>query len=98
MPTQDVKLPGWLQISEAAHTLAHTLLERYPAAFRADPAGVRPLKIRIDRDIRQALGVSRQVVSEVLSGYKYLYKFKFISFLCRAKRWCRMYRVRHQDI
>ena len=50
MPTQDVKPPYWLQISEAAQTLAHTLLERYPAAFCAEPAAVRPLKIGIDRE------------------------------------------------
>ena len=65
MPTQDVKPPYWLQISEAAQTLAHTLLERYPAAFCAEPAAVRPLKIGIDRDIRQALDVTPKVVTEV---------------------------------
>jgi ProQ/FINO family len=69
MPTQDVKPPYWLQISEAAQTLAHTLLERYPAAFCAEPAAVRPLKIGIDHDIRQALDVGPTVVSEVLRGY-----------------------------
>jgi ProQ/FINO family len=69
MPPQDVKPPYWLQISEAAQTLAHTLLERYPAAFCAEPAAVRPLKIGIDHDIRQALDVGPTVVSEVLRGY-----------------------------
>ena len=69
MPTQDPAPPGWLQISEAAQTLACTLLERYPAAFCADPAAVRPLKIGIDRDIQQALGVAPKIVHEVLSGY-----------------------------
>jgi hypothetical protein len=69
MPPQDVKPPYWLQISEAAQTLAHTLLERYPAAFGAAPAAVRPLKIGIDHDIRQALDVGPAVVSEVLRGY-----------------------------
>ena len=69
MPTQDVTPPGWLQISEAAQTLAHTLLEQYPAAFCAEPAAVRPLKIGIDRDIQQALDVGPQVVSEVMRRY-----------------------------
>ena len=69
MPTQDVKPPYWLQISEAVQTLAHTLLERYPEAFCAEPAGVRPLKIGIDRDIRQALEVSPKVVTEVMRRY-----------------------------
>ena len=69
MPTPDVTPPYWLQISEAAQTLAYTLLERYPAAFGADPAAVRPLKIGIDRDIQQALGVAPKLVHEVLSGY-----------------------------
>ncbi len=69
MPTQDVKPPYWLQISEAAQTLAHTLLERYPATFCADPAAVRPLKIGIDRDIQQALDVPPTVVTEVMRRY-----------------------------
>ena len=69
MPTPDVKPPYWLQISEAAQTLAHILLAQYPAAFYAEPAAVRPLKIGIDRDIQQALDVLRKVVSEVLRRY-----------------------------
>jgi hypothetical protein len=69
MPTPDVKPPYWLQTSEAAQTLAHILLAQYPAAFGAEPAAVRPLKIGIDRDMQQALDVPRQVVSEVLRRY-----------------------------
>jgi hypothetical protein len=69
MPTQDTQLPGWLQGSAAAQTLARTLLERYPAAFHAAAAAVRPLKIGIDHDIQQALDVAPRVVSEVLRGY-----------------------------
>jgi len=69
MPTPDTASPYWLQGSAAAQTLARTLLERYPAAFHADAAAVRPLKIGIDHDIRQALDVAPRVVSEVLRGY-----------------------------
>src|SRR3989442_12462081 len=69
MPTQDTQLPGWLQGSAAAQTLARTLLERYPAAFHTAAAAVRPLNIGIDHDIRQALEVAPRVVSEVLRGY-----------------------------
>jgi hypothetical protein len=69
MPTQDTAVPYWLQGSAAAQTLARTLLERYPAAFHAEGAAVRPLKIGIDHDIRQALDVAPRVVSEVLRGY-----------------------------
>jgi sRNA-binding protein len=53
-----------LQGSEAARTLA-----RYPAAFHATTAAVRPLKIGIDHDIEQALNVAPAVVREVLRGY-----------------------------
>src|SRR5713226_8388029 len=69
MPTPDTASPYWLQGSAAAQTLARTLLERYPAAFHAEAAAVRPLKIGIDHDIRQALDVAPRVVSEVLRGY-----------------------------
>ena len=69
MPTQDTQLPGWLQGSAAAQTLARTLLARYPAAFHTAAAAVRPLKIGIDHDIQQALDVAPRVVSEVLRGY-----------------------------
>src|SRR6266567_6479655 len=69
MPTQDTAAPYWLQGSAAAQTLARTLLERYPAAFHAEGAAVRPLKIGIDHDIRQATDVAPRVVSEVLRGY-----------------------------
>ncbi len=69
MPTQDTASPYWLQGSAAAQTLARTLLERYPAAFHAEGAAVRPLKIGIDHDIRQALDVAPKVVSDVLRGY-----------------------------
>jgi hypothetical protein len=69
MPTQDTQLPGWLQGSAAAQTLARTLLARYPAAFHTEAAAVRPLKIGIDHDIQQALDVAPRVVSEVLRGY-----------------------------
>ncbi len=69
MPTPDTASPYWLQGSAAAQTLARTLLERYPAAFCAEPAAVRPLKIGIDHDIRQATDVAPRVVSEVLRGY-----------------------------
>jgi sRNA-binding protein len=69
MPTQDTAAPYWLQGSAAAQTLARILLARYPAAFHAEAAAVRPLKIGIDHDIRQALEVAPRVVSEVLRGY-----------------------------
>jgi hypothetical protein len=69
MPTQDTAAPYWLQGSAAAQTLARILLERYPAAFHAEAAAVRPLKIGIDHDIRQALDVAPRVVGEVLRGY-----------------------------
>src|SRR5712691_9319136 len=69
MPTQDTAAPYWLQGSAAAQTLARTLLARYPAAFHAEAAAVRPLKIGIDHDIQQALDVASKVVSEVLRGY-----------------------------
>jgi sRNA-binding protein len=69
MPTPDTASPYWLQGSAAAQTLARTLLERYPAAFHAAAAAVRPLKIGIDHDIQQALDVASKVVSEVLRGY-----------------------------
>src|SRR6266849_6316367 len=69
MPTQDTASPYWLQGSAAAQTLARTLLERYPAAFHAEAAAVRPLKIGMNHDIRQALDVAPRVVSEVLRGY-----------------------------
>ena len=69
MPTQDTASPYWLQGSAAAQTLARTLLKRYPAAFHAEGAAVRPLKIGIDHDIRQALDVAPRVVGEVLRGY-----------------------------
>src|SRR5712664_649029 len=69
MPTQDTAAPYWLQGSAAAQTLARTVLARYPAAFHAEGAAVRPLKIGIDHDIRQALDVTPRVVSEVLRGY-----------------------------
>jgi len=69
MPTQDTAAPYWLQGSAAAQTLARTLLERYPAAFHAEAAAVRPLKIGIDHDIQQALDVASKVVSEVLRAY-----------------------------
>ena len=58
MPLQDPPLPGWMQGSPAVQTLARTLLARYPAAFRAAGAEVRPLKIGIDRDLQQALDVN----------------------------------------
>lgn len=86
MPTPDVKPSYGLQTSEAAQTLAQTLLERYPAAFHVDAAAVRPLQIRIDRDIRQALGVPRQVVSEVLSGYTYRHAYRAALAAPGAKR------------
>src|SRR6266852_3915240 len=69
MPTPDTAAPYWLQGSAAAQTLARTLLERYPAAFHAEAAAVRPLKIGMNHDIRQALDVAPRVVSEVLRGY-----------------------------
>ena len=55
--------------SPAVQTLARTLLARYPAAFRAEAAEVRPLKIGIDRDLQQALDVHPAVLRTVLGGY-----------------------------
>ena len=69
MPLQDTLLPGWMQGSPAVQTLARTLLARYPAAFRAEGAEVRPLKIGIDRDLQQALDVDPAVLRTVLGGY-----------------------------
>src|SRR5256714_6632566 len=69
MPLQDTTLPGWMQGSPAVQTLARTLLARYPAAFRAEGAAVRPLKIGIDRDLQQALDVDPAVLRTVLGGY-----------------------------
>jgi ProQ/FINO family len=69
MPLQDTTLPGWMQGSPAVQTLARTLLARYPAAFRAEGAEVRPLKIGIDRDLQQALDVDPAVLRTVLGGY-----------------------------
>ena len=69
MPPQDTTLPGWMQGSPAVQTLARTLLARYPAAFRAEGAEVRPLKIGIDRDLQQALDVDPAVLRTVLGGY-----------------------------
>src|SRR5215475_12212395 len=69
MPTQDTTLPGWMQGSPAVQTFARTLLARYPAAFRAAGAEVRPLKIGIDRDLQQALDVDPAVLRTVLGGY-----------------------------
>jgi hypothetical protein len=69
MPPQDTPLPGWMQGSPAVQTLARTLLARYPAAFRAEGAEVRPLKIGIDRDLQQALDVNPAVLRTVLGGY-----------------------------
>jgi sRNA-binding protein len=69
MPPQDTSLPGWMQGSPAVQTLARTLLARYPAAFRAAGAEVRPLKIGIDRDLQQALDVDPAVLRTVLRGY-----------------------------
>src|SRR3954464_6914569 len=69
MPPQDTLLPGWMQGSPAVQTLARTLLARYPAAFRAEGAEVRPLKIGIDRDLQQALDVNPAVLRTVLGGY-----------------------------
>jgi hypothetical protein len=69
MPPQDPPLPGWMQGSPAVQTLARTLLARYPAAFRAAGAEVRPLKIGIDRDLQQALDVNPAVLRTVLGGY-----------------------------
>jgi len=86
MPTQDTQLPGWLQGSAAAQTLARTLLERYPAAFHTAAAAVRPLKIGIDHDIQQALDVAPRVVSEVLRGYtrRRAYRAALAAFLAKA--------------
>src|ERR671933_343063 len=69
MPPQDTTLPGWMQGSPAVQTLARTLLARYPGAFRAEGAEVRPLKIGIDRDLQQALDVDPAVLRTVLGGY-----------------------------
>ena len=69
MPPQDTTLPGWMQGAPAVQTLARTLLARYPAAFRAEGAEVRPLKIGIDRDLQQALDVDPAVLRTVLGGY-----------------------------
>jgi hypothetical protein len=69
MPPQAPPLPGWMQGSPAVQTLARTLLARYPAAFRAEGAEVRPLKIGIDRDLQQALDVNPAVLRTVLGGY-----------------------------
>src|SRR2546423_246938 len=69
MSPQDPPLPGWMQGSPAVQTLARTLLARYPAAFRAEGAEVRPLKIGIDRDLQQALDVDPAVLRTVLGGY-----------------------------
>ena len=69
MPPQDTTLPGWMQGSPAVQALARTLLARYPAAFRAEGAEVRPLKIGIDRDLQQALDVDPAVLRTVLGGY-----------------------------
>src|SRR4029450_7590096 len=69
MPPQDPTLPGWMQGAPAVQTLARTLLARYPAAFRAAGAAVRPLKIGIDRDLQQALDVDPAVLRTVLGGY-----------------------------
>src|SRR5262245_6013303 len=69
MPPQDTTLPGWMQGAPAVQTLARTLLARYPAAFRAAGAEVRPLKIGIDRDLQQALDVDPAVLRTVLGGY-----------------------------
>lgn len=66
--TRDATAPYWLQGSAAAQTLAPPLLEGYPAAFHAEGAAVRPLKIGIDHDMRHALDVAPRVVSEVLRG------------------------------
>src|ERR671926_33781 len=69
MPLQDTALPGWMQGSPAVQTLARTLLARYPAAFRAEGAEVRPLKIGIDGDLQQALDGNPAVLRTVLGGY-----------------------------
>ena len=69
MPPQDTTRPGWMQGSPAVQTFARTLLARYPAAFRAEGAEVRPLKIGIDRDLQQALDVDPAVLRTVLGGY-----------------------------
>ena len=69
MLPQDPTLPGWMQGAPAVQTLARTLLARYPAAFRAEGAEVRPLKIGIDRDLQQALDVDPAVLRTVLGGY-----------------------------
>lgn len=45
MPTQDMKPPYGLQTSEAAHTLAHTVRERYLAVFQGAHEAVCPWKI-----------------------------------------------------
>jgi sRNA-binding protein len=68
MPPQDPTRPGWMQGAPAVQTLARTLLARYPAAFRAEGAEVRPLKIGIDRDLQQALDVDPAVLRTVLGG------------------------------
>ena len=68
MPPQDPPLPGWMQGAPAVQTFARTLLARYPAAFRAEGAEVRPLKIGIDRDLQQALDVDPAVLRTVLGA------------------------------
>src|SRR5688500_13541925 len=75
MPTQDTAPPGWLQVSEAAQTLARTLLERYPAAFCAEPAAgscTPGLRIMF-RDLSGVVcGVSLRRSSGLAAGFQLL--------------------------
>ena len=62
-------------MSKAKQALIVTLTERFPKAFPAHPQAIRPLKIGIDQDIRQACPEIDVKLRQVLGGHTHRYSY-----------------------
>ena len=70
-------------MSKAKQALIITLTERFPKAFPANPKAIRPLKIGIDQDIRQACPeINAKLLRQVLGGHTH--RLAYLKALARG--------------
>ena len=70
-------------MSKAKQALIVILTERFPKAFPANPKAIRPLKIGIDQDIRQACPeMDEKLLRQVLGGHTH--RLAYLKALARG--------------